>query len=485
MAAILGGGLGGLSTGYYLLKNNFVSNNKLKLLLIEATNSCGGWIKTIRSQDYVFEQGPRTIRPKGILGLNTLNMIQDLGLSEHVTPIKSDHPAAKNRMIYVNNNLHTLPSSLKGILKKNKPFSKPLIYAVFNDLRNPYKSLPDDSIYNFVERRFGREVADYAISPLICGVCAGDAKEITVKFLMKTLFEWEQEHGGVVKGMVRTIFKNKNKDSLELSELAKRSQEEKWNVYSLKGGLETFPNTLENYLKENDVELHLNNKINEILFIDSSSVQLKNETGSVINANHVYASLPAHSLANLLHKQHPKLSANLKEIPYVTVGIVNLYFKTDNLIDPAFGFLVPPIENSSILGVVFDSCCMPDQKGTVLTVMMGGRWFKDRFGDNIDKTKLYDIAVKEIGNILDIQEKPSAYNVNILKNCIPQYVVGHYDRVDDIRHYIKEKNLPISLIGSSYDGVGINDVIYSAKTQVEQDIHVRNTLDKLPHIIEE
>lgn len=470
MAAILGGGLGGLSAGYYLLKNNLTNNNNLKLFLLEATNYCGGWIKSIKTKDYTFELGPRTIRPRGMTGLNTLNMMQDLGLSEHIVPIKPDHPAAKNRMIYVNNNLHLLPSSLKGVFQTNRPFSKPLIYALFNDIRQPNKLMDDDSIYNFVERRFGKEIADYAISPMICGICAGDAKEISVKFLMKTLFEWEQAHGGVVKGLMRSLFKSNSDKELELTDLAKKAQEEKWNVYTIRGGLETFPQMMQKYLGENDVDIRFNEKIDEIEFIDSSTVTLKDKAGKKIEASHVYSSIPSYSLANLVQKQHPELANDLRNIPFVTVGIVNLYFDSkEDLITPAFGFLVPPIENSPILGVVFDSCCLPDQNGTVLTVMLGGKWFKEKFGPNITEKQLLDIALKEINLILNIKDKPSAHNVKILDSCIPQYVVGHYERVDKIRQYINDKNLPISLIGCSYDGVGINDVIYSAKTQVFKD----------------
>ncbi|VVC93571.1 unnamed protein product [Leptidea sinapis] len=467
MAAILGGGLGGLSTGYYLLKNNVCNNNNVKLFLLEATNQCGGWVKTIRTKDYLFEQGPRTIRPKGMPGLNTLNMMQDLGLSEHIAPIRSDHPAAKNRMIYVNNTLHMLPSSFRGIFQRNEPFSKPLIYAAFNDWKQPQKEMKDDSIYNFVERRFGKELADYAISPMICGICAGDAKEISVKFLMKTLFEHEQNHGGVMKGLLKSMFTGNLTEELELTELAKSAKEEKWSVYTIKGGLETFPLTLKNYLTDNNVAMHFNTSVKEIEFIDSSVVNLKKDNGEVLTANHIYSTVPAHVLARLVEKQHPKLSTYLNEIPFVTVGIVNLYFDTDkSLITPAFGFLVPPIENRSILGVVFDSCCIPDQKGTVLTVMLGGRWFHEKFGENPAESKLLEVALREIKAILKIDEKPTAYNVSILKRCIPQYVVGHYDRVDSIREYIENNNLPISLVGSSYDGVGVNDVIFSAKTQV-------------------
>ncbi|XP_039750011.1 protoporphyrinogen oxidase isoform X2 [Pararge aegeria] len=399
-------------------------------------------------------------------------MIQDLGLSEHISAIKPDHPAAKNRMIYVNNTLHLLPSSLKGIFQKSEPFSKPLIYAVLNDLLSPQKELKDDSIYNFVERRFGKEIADYAVAPMICGICAGDAKEISVKFLMRSLFEYEQNDGGVIKGVLKSLFKTKNQEEIVLSELAKRAVEEKWNVYSIKGGLEIIPTVMKQYLKENNVDLQLNSKVEELEFIDSSLVNVKKGNGEVLPANHVYSSIPSHALAKLVSKQHPELSKLLSDIPFVTVGIVNLYFSTQKpLITPAFGFLVPPIENSPILGVVFDSCCIPDQKGTVLTVMLGGRWFIEKFGSDITKEKLLEIAVKEIKTILKIDESVAAHHVNILHKCIPQYVIGHYERVGEIREYISCNNLPISLVGSSYDGVGINDVIYSAKTQVEEDVN--------------
>lgn len=468
MAAILGGGLGGLSAGYYLLKKNITFNMPVHLL--EATDYCGGWIKSIKTKDYIFEQGPRTIRPKGLVGLNTLNMIQDLGLSEHIAAIKPDHPAAKNRMICVNNNLHTLPSSFSSIFKKIQPFTKPLVFAAIYDWRQPHKVLDDDSIYNFVERRFGKEIADYAVSPMICGICAGDAKEISVKFLMKTLFEYEQEHGGVMRGLLKSAFKPKQDDDPPLSELAYKAKEERWNVYTMRGGLDILPIKLTEHLVDNNVNVNLNTKVKEIEFVDSGTVNITCSTGKDVICKHVYASIPAYSLASMIQKQHPELSESLKEIPFVTVGIVNLYFNTnDTLIRPAFGFLVPPIENSPILGVVFDSCCIPDQNGTVLTVMLGGRWFKQRFGDNITENELLDIALKEVKSILHIREDPTASNVNILHNCIPQYVIGHYDRVEKIRKYILKHNLPLSLVGCSYDGVGINDVIYSAKTQVEQD----------------
>ena len=181
MYVVLGGGIGGLSVAYYLLKSGLKN-----VTLIEASSRLGGWIKTTRtSKGFIFEHGPRTVRPRGLAGKNTLQLIEELGLDNKVLPISFDHPAAKNRLIYVNKSLHTLPSNFFSFFTPQPPFSKPLISAIFHDLQMPKKEAKDESIYDFAERRLGKEIAEYAVSPLICGVCAGDAKEISVKFLME------------------------------------------------------------------------------------------------------------------------------------------------------------------------------------------------------------------------------------------------------------------------------------------------------------
>lgn len=230
MVIVLGGGLGGLSAAYYLLRRGV--NN---VQLIESSSRLGGWVQTHRNADqgFLFEQGPRTIRPAGVPGTNTLNLIDQLGISEEIVSVPKTHAAAKKRLIYVNNELHELPSSFGGLFRFKKPFSAPLITALLRDFRAPAPKdpLPDDNMYNFVDRRFGKEIADYAVSAMICGICAGNAKEISVKFLMKNLYELEQQHGGVVRGIMGSVRKGKlPPPKLEKSLLAKKALDEKWFV---------------------------------------------------------------------------------------------------------------------------------------------------------------------------------------------------------------------------------------------------------------
>ena len=98
--------------------------------------------------------------------------------------------------------------------------------------------------------------------------------------------------------------------------------------------------------------------------------------------------------------------------------------------------------------------------------MMGGAWYEKYFGACSTQEHLLSVALNQVKSILNIKEEPIASNVAILKDCIPQYLVGHNERLQKIKNYISEHKLPLYLCGASYDGVGVNDVIFSAKKAV-------------------
>lgn len=102
----------------------------------------------------------------------------------------------------------------------------------------------------------------------------------------------------------------------------------------------------------------------------------------------------------------------------------------------------------------------------VMTVMMGGVWYDKFFGDSTTKQDILRVALEQLKDILQLDERPISHHVSILKDCISQYTVGHEDRVQSIQSYIKSNNLPLHLCGSSYHGVGVNDVIFSGKKTV-------------------
>ncbi|CAH0390691.1 unnamed protein product [Bemisia tabaci] len=466
MTAILGGGLAGLSSAFYLLKNK-----AHPVTVFEGSKVVGGWIQSEKRENgVIFELGPRTIRPAGPKGATTLALLEELNLGPKVKPMPVTHPAAKNRLIYVNNKLHTLPVGISGLVRAHPPLSKSVLRYLIHECRAKKVEKEDESLYDFVERRFGEEIAEYIVRPMLCGICAGDAKEISVKFLMAVPFQLEQEHGSVIKGLIKNWLKRRDKSkvvSIPQSNLFFRSKMEHWSVYSLNGGLGELPKTLHEAVSFNpNCEVNLDANCTDIEFQGSSvNLTIKDKKHTF---DHLICATSSINLAPLLKKQHPVLADELSKIPFVNVIVINLAFSKKLLKQEAFGFLVPPSQKLPILGVIYDSSCLDLKNETVLTVMMGGRWFDQYFSEKQSESELLDIALNQLKHILGINEKPEAFKVSILRNCIAQYIVGHADRVERIEKYINEKRLPITLVGASYYGVGINDVVSSAMTGVEK-----------------
>lgn len=270
--AVLGGGIAGLSAAYYLTKSADAPASRVTLY--EAGRRLGGWIRTEQLTSgggFCFEKGPRTIRPVGPRGANTLRLIDDLQLTDSLVPVAKSHVAAQNRMIYVNGALHSLPSSFGSMFRRQAPFSRPLFAAALTDLwtgRSDGPPLLDESIYAFAERRFGAEIAKYLVSSMICGICAGDAKQISVKFLMDEVFRNEQKYGGVLRGMLcGALFERGSplptEDTVPCS-LVDRAQAEQWSVYSFRDGLEMLPQKLAERLLAGGVRIQSSAQCTEI-----------------------------------------------------------------------------------------------------------------------------------------------------------------------------------------------------------------------------
>jgi len=349
--AVIGGGISGLAAAHYLSK----LANAAKITLFESSSRLGGWIQTTRFEDGGrHEHGPRTVRPAGEQGANTLRLVEELGLADRVVPVSSTHPAALNRYVLVDGQLHKLPSSLWNALKRTPPFHRPLAAAALRDLFAKPKACTDDSIFDFVERRFGSDVARYAIDPMVRGICAGDAGRISAaSFVAGPLFRMEQESGGVVRHLLKNAFKSSGGKEVESSQLVQRAREEKWSVWTLKDGLEELVSALAAKVRENGVEIIENCPVKDV-FAETDGIIL-NGIGSCKGDFYDAAALtcPADVSGRIV-----KVEA-LNEIPFVTVAVVTLEYERPLTDLQAFGFLVPSDQPEPILGAIFDSCSFP------------------------------------------------------------------------------------------------------------------------------
>lgn len=176
----------------------------------------------------------------------------------------------------------------------------------------------------------------------------------------------------------------------------------------------------------------------------------------------------------------PHLSHN----PVADVAVVNVAYAPDvKLGYDGFGFLLPHRDTKyrvpvpGTLGVVFDSNAMPGQeknKDVVkLTAMIGGSDWKDAFGnttvDDLDPEVAYKYALRGMSEFLNINDQPTHAMVNLQKQCIPQYGVGHEARMRELHHTLKEYyGHLMSVSGASYMGVSVPDVIKNSRMLVEE-----------------
>lgn len=464
---VAGGGISGLTACYHLVRDGGVS----KVILLEGGSRLGGWMHTTRTEDgAVFEHGPRGMRPAGVVGKNTLCMISELGLEGELLPVPRSHPAAKNRYLYVNKSLHKLPSSIGGVLRTIPPFSRPLFLCGLQDLTAPRGTKEDESVHDFFSRRFGKELADIVVDSLCRGVFAGDCRQLSLRSCFPFLYEAERNKRSVVLGMVTGGDKTPPLDS----PLIQRSKKEKWSQWSLRRGMQTLSDALEEYIKERGVEVHKDTPLEALERRADGSWQVKLPGGSV-SADHIISAVPAAVMSKLLTPIAEPMARTLRAMSAATVAVVNLEYDGEVLPVSGFGHLIPSFEDKAKLGIVYDSLAFPEHNrrgtsSTRLTVMLGGAWFESSLGDpeSVSKEKLLGLASEAAATQLGVKEKPSRAIVHLNKSCIPQYTLGHWKRIDHLFSYIRQHSLPLSLIGASYQGVSVNDCIYNAKKSVQR-----------------
>lgn len=180
--------------------------------------------------------------------------------------------------------------------------------------------------------------------------------------------------------------------------------------------------------------------------------------------SHVISTIPGTKLSTLLDV--PPLSLT----PSVTVMVVNFFFSNPGILPVrGFGYLIPrsvPFEENPelALGVIFDSDAVKSQDtvpGTKVTVMLGGHWW-DGWDSYPDEEQGANMAKAVLKRHLGVNEEPGRTLVSLQKHCIPQYTVGHEDRMADASQMLRKYEGKLRVAGSSYTGVGVNDCIRAA-----------------------
>jgi oxygen-dependent protoporphyrinogen oxidase len=443
---VLGAGISGLATAWFL-KQSFGS--QIHISVIEKSERAGGWIQTIQKEGFLFEQGPRSCRTKGI-GRETLALIETLDLQDQVI---FPHPDARHRYIYDQKGLQRLPRHI-GEIPFN-PLTQGWLQALWRDWRTSKRQENDDeSIQAFFTRRLGQAWVDRFIDPFVLGIYAGDCSRLSLKSCFPLFNQWEQVHGSLLRGAW-----NHRPTSSTAPQSLFVQHTRRFSMFSFKQGMETLPNTLAHHLKDS---LFLNQTARSLEF-DANHIVIHLENGQQMKADKVISTLPAYALASLINRN--PLSVKLKELSYATVLVINVGFEASVLPFKGFGYLVPSKIGLPILGCVWDSCIFPQQNGgknqTRLGVMMGGVQHPEIEG--MSEHEVLEYVVRVLHQHLGIRSNPQTIQINKAQRAIPQYEIGYSIWKQDLQKVMSALSPHLILSGSAWEGVSINDCIVQAR----------------------
>lgn len=449
-AVILGAGISGLSLAWFLKRKY---GNGIDLTIVEKSSRCGGWMRTFHKEGFLFEQGPHSCRAQGN-NIAALKLVESLGLQDQVIL-----PQSKSMSRYILNNqkLTPIPHNIFSMIFS--PVTNGIMRAFWNDWRTPPGLSSDESVYAFISRRLSVEVADRLLDPLVSGIYAGDIRQLSIRACFPSLYEREQRFGSLTRSLFRSKIKSQGSSASSSPFIQKISG---YGMFSFREGMETLPRTIEKQLIDSTILLECRATA---LQFHPHAIDVILSDGNVLKADHIFFALPVAAVADLVAPHLEDTAGLLRGISMASVSVVNLGYRKRHLKQNGFGFLVPSQENEEILGMIWDSCVFPQQnqqiEETRLTVMMGGMRYPEicQLGDD-EQLKM---ALKAASKHLQIDVLPDASGVSVARDAIPQYTVGHIERVLAIKQGLHRLSPHLTCLGCAFDGVSVNDCIAQAE----------------------
>jgi oxygen-dependent protoporphyrinogen oxidase len=443
---IVGGGISGLALAYLLKEKGFS-----ELLVLEAEERPGGKVKTEKADGFQCEWGVNGFldnAPK------TLELAQKLSL----TPLRSSD-AARKRYIYIDGKLRLVPENPKAFLTSDilslpgklrigmEPFIKP----------NP----EDETVADFARRRLGREALERLIDPMASGVFAGDPEKMSVAASFPKIKNLERKYGSLIKGMIK------------MGKEAKKAG--KGPVGAGPGGtLTSFASGME------EIIVSLRQALGDKIKIKSRAESVEKlekgfrihlRGGSWIETETAVLACPAYESASILMDLDKGIAASLNEIEYPALSVISLgYTRKAKVSIPTdyFGFLVPARERRKILGTLFDSSIFPvraPSDSLLLRIMAGGA--RASALAMKDDEVLIKIVLEELEEITGLREEPDFARVFRHERAIPQYKLGHTEKVQALEEGIK-KYPGLHLHGNSFKGISLNDCVANSYALAER-----------------
>lgn len=443
---IVGGGIAGLSVAQALLSQGAASRG-VEVVVLERSLRPGGNIRTDVIDGYTCEWGPNGFLDNAPA---TLELIRTLGIEDRVQP--SDD-RARRRFIFHGGRLHPLPGGPTDFLG-SRLLSWPGKLRIALEPFARRRPDDDETIHAFAARRIGREAADVLIDSMVSGVFGGDARQLSLRACFPKMWQMETDHGGLFRALLarRRTHPRRNGEAVG-SPLGR--------LTSFRGGSEDLVRGLVAHLGQ---VVRTGVDVRGVTRQGDGRYRLDIAGGPPMVADGLVLASGSAATARIVRAMDEPLAETLVEIPTASMVVVCLGFEATRLARPldGFGYLIPRGEGLRTLGCLWDSSVYPGRapEGQVLIrVMLGGA--TDAGAVTMEDTALLDVVGAELRAVMGIDVPPDFVRVIRHATGIPQYTVGHLDRL--ARAEARIAGIPgVVLAGNAYRGVAINSCIADA-----------------------
>ncbi len=452
---VIGGGITGLSAAYILQKAR-ESGEKIDYLLVEKDSRLGGKILTEKIDGYIVEGGPDCFLSEKPW---VAQMARELGIEHR---LMGSNEASKRTYVYADRRLNKLPDGLMGLVPtKLIPFAfSPLISwpgkirMAFDLFIPPNRTGEDETLGSFVTRRLGKEALDKIAEPLIGGIHAGDPDQMSLKASFPRFIQMEQKYGSLIRAMLAA---RKNTPKPKPAEPGKA---QKTFFMTFIGGMGELTDTITEKLDKSKV---LTGKtVTKVEKGPGEKYTVYIDGLEPIEADAVILTAPAHEAAEIVREFDKVMADNLAGIPQATSATVNLAFRRSDIHKPldAFGFIVPISEKRKIKATTYSSSKWyyrtPGDDYVLIRAFVGGAKNQELVFQ--DDESMLKMVLNELRDIVGLTAQPVMYKIYRWVKGMPQYTVGHLERVANIEARTAA-NPGFYVVGGSYRGVGIGDCI--------------------------
>ncbi len=455
---VIGAGITGLAAAYALHEAQS-QGAQVDWLLIEKDERVGGKIATDFSHGFVIDGGPDCFLPEKPWGVQ---LAKKLGIDSDMIPTNDDR---KGTYILAGGKLHLLPEGVMGLVPtKFVPFATTSLFSwggklrMAADLIIPKKIVDgdDETLASFVRRRLGQEALDKLAEPLIGGIHASDPEQMSLKATFPRFLEMEQKSRSLIRHMVKA------RKKMPAAPPPDSGKPKRTFFMSFVRGMGELTDSVFERLDPERVLTGV-----EVIAIEErgeSGYRLRMKDYDDIEADAVIVATEAYVAARLLEGIDEKISTACAKIPHVSSATVSLGYKSDEIGHglQGFGFIVPSVENRKIMASTWSSTKWSHRapSGHVLLRAFVGGAHNQELSELPDDEMIRTVR-DELAAIMGISAKPVLEKIFRWPMGMPQYTIGHLDRVKTIETLSLE-HPGLFVVGGAYRGVGVPDCINDA-----------------------